>query len=227
MRRLLFCAIFLLFSSLTCFPQQREIPQFNIIAGYSYLSAPSLNLAMHGFNGDVAHNVRPWLSVGFDFSTLTGNSTLLPASLNSATQAKLATMLPPGVPVSAVAVPYSASICTYQGGTQLNLRKFRRVTFFARPGLGLLHAKLQTNPSISAMPIVRALMRSKLSAADNAVFYGFGGGISWDISPHFGVRTSVDFARYNFFTDVLNGPRNSVRISVTSRFGFGRNILRK
>ena len=69
MRRLFFCFLaFVLVTSLTCFSQQTDIAQFNVVAGYSYLSTPSLNLAQRGFNGDVAINVRPWMSFGFDSS---------------------------------------------------------------------------------------------------------------------------------------------------------------
>jgi hypothetical protein len=228
MRRLTFCILaFLLFTTLTCLSQQTEITQFSIVAGPSYLATPSVNLAQRGFNGDFAQNVRPWLSLGFDFSALTGHSTLLPSYLNSATQTKLAHMLPPGIPASAVTVPFNSSTFTYEMGPQLNYRRLRHVTFFVRPALGLLHAKIQAKPKPTAAPIVGALLGGKLSAADNAMFYGFGGGTTWEITPHFGLRVSADFARFNFFPDTLNGTRNSVRVSVTSKFGFGKNILRK
>jgi hypothetical protein len=228
MRRLLFGVLtFLLLSTLISFSQQTEITQFSVISGYSYLATPSLNLAQRGFNGDIAQNVRPWLSVGFDFSSFTGSSTLLPSYLNSATQTKLAHILPPGFPPSAVAVPYMSSTFTYQIGPQFNYRRLRQVTFFVRPALGLLHAKIQTALSPAAAPIVGALLDGKLSSADNAVFYGFGGGATWEIDPHFGLRVSADMARFNFFPDVLNGSRNTVRLTVAAKFGFGRNILRR
>lgn len=226
MRRLLtYLLPFLLLATLTGFSQQAEITQYSIVAGYSYLATPSLNLASRGFNGDIAQNVRPWMSVGFDFSCFTGHSTLLPSYLNSATQMKLAQMLPPGVPVSAMAVPYSSSIFTYQLGPQFNYRRLSKVTLFMRPALGLLHAKIQTNPSPAATPIVTQLLDGKLSSADNALFYGFGGGATWEINPHFGLRFTADFARFNMFPDTLSGARNSVRVSVTTKFGFGKNIM--
>jgi hypothetical protein len=57
------------------------------------------------------------------------------------------------------------------------------------------------------------------------VFYGFGGGATWEINPHFGLRATVDLARFNFFPNMLNGSRNGVRLSVMPKFGFGKNIL--
>lgn len=228
MRRWFFCILaLLLLSTPTCFSQQTDIRQFVVFGGYSYLHTPSLNLAQRGFNTDVGTNVRPWLSFGLDFSYFTGSSTLLPSYLNSATQARLAQLLPPGVPPSAVAVPYSSSTYEFQLGPQFNYRRLRKVTLFVRPALGLLHAKIQTNPSTAATPLVKVLLAGKLSAADDAPFYGFGGGATWEIHPNFGLRATVDFVHYNFFSNTLNGGRNSLRLSVGPKFSFGRNILEK
>jgi hypothetical protein len=232
MRRLSFCVLaFVLLTSLTCFSQQRDIRQFNIIAGYSYLATPSINLAQRGFNGDLATNLRPWLSFGFDFSMFSGGSTLLPKYLNAATQAQLGALPRPYLAAVANGVPYTSATYTYQLGPQLNYRHFRKVTLFVRPALGLLHAKIQTHPeqlsSPYATPVVAGLLKGKLSEADTSVFYGFGGGATWEISPHFGLRATIDLARYNFFAQQLNGARNSVRFSVTPKVGFGRNIMSK
>lgn len=120
MRHFCFCFLALLLLSPLTFSQQAEITQFSLISGYSYLSTPSLNLAQRGYNGDIAINARPWLSLGFDFSAFSGGSTLLPTYLNPATQAKLARMVPPGTPASLLAVPYTSSTYTYQAGPQFN-----------------------------------------------------------------------------------------------------------
>lgn len=222
-----FCLCFLAFLLLTplTFSQQTEITQFSLITGYSYLHTPSLNLAQRGFNGDIAINARSWLSLGFDFSAFSGGSTLLPNYLNSATQARLAQMVPPGTPASLLAIPYSSSTYTYQAGPQFNYRRLKKVTLFVRPALGLLHAKIQTNPSPMATPLVSQLMKGKLSNADNTVFYGFGGGATWEVHPNFGLRVTADLARFNFFPDVLNGSRNGLRLTLATKFGFGKNIV--
>jgi hypothetical protein len=230
MRRSSLCLLaLLLFSAVTCFAQQSEIPQFAIVTGYSYLHTPSLNLAQRGFNGDIAVNYRPWMSLGFDFSAFNGGSTLLPSYLNSTTQQQLGTalrVLPPGVAASAALVPYTSSTYTYQIGPQFNYRRFEHLTLFVRPALGLLHAKIQTtatNPITKQL--VSTLLNGKLSSADNTVFYGFGGGGTWEVTPNFGLRATADLARFNFFPDVLNGSRNGLRLTVATKFSFGRNIM--
>ncbi len=228
MRHFFLCILAcVLLTPLTCFAQQEEITQFAVVTGYSYLHTPSLNLAQRGFNGDIAVNYRPWMSLGFDFSTFTGGSTLLPSYLNSATQQQLGTVLHTyGIPPSAALVPYTSSTYTYQAGPQFNYRRFKHLTLFIRPALGLLHAKIQTtatNPVTNLL--VSNLLKGKLSSADNTVFYGFGGGGTWEISPHFGLRVTADLARFNFFPDTLNGSRNGVRLTVATKFGFGKNIV--
>ena len=236
MRRFLFCFLaFILATTLTGYAQQTDIAQYSVVAGYSYLSTPSLNLAQRGFNGDFATNVRPWVSMGFDFSTFSGNTTLIPSYLNSATHAKLVGALAPfPAPVQAAlgaalnaGVPTSTSTYTYQMGPQFNYRRFKHVTLFVRPALGLLHMKIQTHPTATVTPLVRGLLGGKLSDADTSVFYGFGGGATWEITRNFGLRFTADLARTNFFGQTLTGARNAVRLSVTGKYGFGKNILRK
>ncbi len=231
MRRLTLCVLaFLLVSTLTCFSQQEVITKYSIVAGYSYLDTPSLNLSQRGFNGDLATNVYPWLSLGFDFSVFTGYSTLLPSYLNPATQQQLAQALAKmGLPPNAISgVPYTSSTYTYQIGPQFNYRRLSKVTLFVRPALGLLHAKIQTYPQGAiATRLVGGLMGANLSSADNALFYGFGGGATWEINPHFGLRATADLARFDFFPTLLNGSRNGVRLSIMPKFGFGKNIVNK
>ena len=231
MRRSFFCvlALFLLLTALTCFSQQTDVRQFSAFGAYSYLSTPSLNLTQRGFDGDFGVNVRSWLTLGGDFSYNNGHTSLLPNDLNSATQAKLAPYLPLfhqlGIPL---AVPYNATTYTYEAGPQFNYRRFKKVTLFARPALGALHASITAKPDNPYIQkIVTGLLGSNPSQSDTVVFYGFGGGMTWEITPNFGIRVAADLAHYNMFSNILNGGRNSVRVVVGTKYSFGKNILRK
>jgi hypothetical protein len=230
MRRSFFCvlALFLLLTTLAAFSQQTDIRQFSTFTAFSYLSTPSLNLVQRGFDTDFGVNVRSWLTLGGDFSYASGSTSLLPSSLNSATQAKLAPFLPLLPPGYVLAVPYNSSTYTYEAGPQFNYRKLRKVTFFARPALGALHANFTAKPNdkITAA-IVNGLLNGKTSSSDTVLFYGFGGGVTWEITPNFGLRVATDFVHYDFFSNILNGGRNSVRVVVGTKFSFGKNILRK
>jgi len=235
MKRSLFLvlALFLLSSTLTCFSQQTDIRQFAAFGAFTYLATPSLNLTQRGFDGDFGYNVRPWLTFGFDFGYYTGHSSLFANDLNAATQEAilelLGTLPPPQraavAALLAAGVPYNISTQTYEAGPQFNYRKLKKVTFFARPALGALHSSFSVNNALY-QPIVIGLL-GRASKSDTVVFYGFGGGMTWEINPHFGLRVAADFAHYDFFASVLNGGRNSVRVSVGPKFGFGKNIVQK
>ncbi len=231
MRRLFVCVLasFLLLTALTCFSQQTNVPQFAAFGAFSYLSTPSLNLVQRGFDGDFGYNWKSWLSLGFDFSVQNGHSTLLPKHLNAATQAKLAPYLPLfqelGIPL---AIPYNSTTYTYEAGPQFNYRRLKHVTFFARPALGAFHSNFAAKPNNPYIQqVVNGLLNGKTSTSDTVVFYGFGGGITWEITPQFGLRVASDFVHYDFFSNYLNGGHNSVRVVVGTKFSFGKNILGK
>ena len=234
MRRLAFCilALFVVSNASTCFSQQTDIRQFVAFGAYTYLSTRSLNLVQRGFDGDVGYNARPWLTFGFDFGYYDGHNTIFPNELSPAGLGLLGQLLPPGGHFPAgFGLPFNINTLTYEAGPQLNYRHLKHVTLFVRPALGALHvtAKLQKT-FLAENPMLGAAVCELLSGCsknDTVPFYGFGGGMTWEITPHFALRVASDFAHYDFFSSLLNGGRNSVRVSVGPRFGFGKNILEK
>ncbi len=231
MRRSFVCvfAVFLLLSALPGFAQQTTILQYSTYVAFSYLSTPSLNLVQRGLDADFGVNMRSWLTLGGDFSYQNGHSTLLPNNLNAATQAKLAPFVPIfqqlGIPI---AVPFDGTVYTYEAGPQFNYRKLKKFTLFVRPALGALHATVEAKPNNPYIAqIVSGLLNGKTSSSDTVVFYGFGGGITWEATPHFGIRVASDFVHYNFFSNILDGGRNSVRVTVGTKFNFGKNIVKQ
>ena len=231
MRRsaLLLLLLFLFLSIGTCFSQQEYVSRYSAFGAFSYLSTPSLNSAQRGFDGDFGVNLRSWLTLGDDFSYGSGSTTLLPNQLNAATRAKLAPYVPlfvaKGIPL---AVPYNSTTYTYEAGPQFNYRGLKHFTLFARPALGALHATITAKPSNPYIAnIVTGLVGSSMSSSDTVVFYGFGGGITWEATPHFGIRVATDFVHYDMFSNILNGGRNTVRVVVGTKVSWGRNILGK
>ncbi len=229
MRHRILCGLtlFVLLMALNCFSQQEDVPRYVGYGGFSYYSTPSLNLTQRGFDGDFGVNVRSWLSLGGDFSYGAGNTTLLPTSLNGATQAKLAPYVPLfqklGIPL---AVPYNASIYTYEVGPQFNYRRMKKFTLFVRPALGALHATIEAKPNNPYIAqLVSGLLGGKTSQSDTVLFYGFGGGISYEATRNFGIRSTVDFVHYNMFSDLLDGGRNTMRFTVGTKYSWGKNIL--
>jgi hypothetical protein len=224
----LFLLLLLSLSVVTCLAQKQEdVARYSAFGAFSYLSTPSLNLAQRGFDGDFGVNVRSWLTFGGDFSYQNGHSTLLPNNLNSATQAKLVPYVPVfqqlGIPI---AVPYNGSVYTYEAGPQFNYRGLKKFTLFVRPALGALHATVDAKPNNPYIAqIVSGLLNGNTSSSDTVVFYGFGGGITWEANRNFGLRVATDFVHYNFFSNILDGGRNSVRVVVGTKVSWGKNIL--
>ncbi|MGA2371746.1 MAG: hypothetical protein ACLPPV_07810 [Candidatus Korobacteraceae bacterium] len=228
--------VFVLLTAPTCFSQQTEVLRYSAFGAFSYLSTPSLNLTQRGFDGDFGVNINSWLTLGGDFSYNSGHSSLYPNKLSSTAQAQLAPILPLLPPGFVVAVPYNSSTYTYEAGPQFNYRHFKKVTLFARPALGALHASFAAKPDNCTQPelecseiltkIVTSLVGPSLGKSDTVVFYGFGGGATWEITPNFGLRIASDFVHYNYFSGLLDGGRNSVRVVVGTKFSFGKNIIK-
>lgn len=226
--------LLVVFTSLSCLSQQTYVNRFDAYTGYSFLSTPSLNLFQNGFNGEFGWNARTWVALGFDFSVFSGSNTIVPSMLSTTVQqqvgAELAALaaeglLPPGYTVR---VPTNSTIYTYSGGPQFNYRHFKPVTLFIRPALGALHESASLKPTDPiTIALVQGLVGPSMHASDTVVFYGFGGGLDFNLSRHFGVRTAADFVHYNVFSNLLNGGRNSVRFSIGPTFRFGGNILSK
>jgi hypothetical protein len=236
-RSLIFLTAFVVFSTLSCFSQQDYIARYSVFTAFSYLSTPSLNLTQRGFDGDFGVNLRPWLTLGGDFSYNQGSSSILPGYLSSSAQAKLAPIIPLLPKGFALAVPYSTTTYTYEAGPQFNYRKSTKFTYFARPALGALHSTFNGQPGACQQPqlqcqailtkILTGLVGPSMSKSDTVVFWGFGGGMTWEATHNFGLRIAADYVRYNFFSDLLNGNRGSVRVTVGTKFNFGKNIVHK
>ena len=229
MRRsiLLHLLLFLFLSVVTCLAQQEYVSRYSAFGAFSYLGTPSLNSVQRGFDGDFGVNLRSWLTLGGDFSYGSGSTTLLPNQLNAATQAKLAPYVPlfvaKGIPL---AVPYNSTTYTYEAGPQFNYRGLKHFTLFARPALGALHSTITAKPGNPYIAnIVTGLVGSSMSSSDTVLFYGFGGGITWEATPHFGIRVATDFVHYDMFSNILNGGRNTVRVVVGTKVSWGKNIL--
>jgi len=142
-------------------------------------------------------------------------------------------LLPPGF---VLATPYDATTYTYEAGPQFNYRRLKKFTLFARPALGALHENFTAKPARCQQPelhcaailtkVVTGLVGPSLSKSDTVVFYGFGGGITWEATHNVGIRVATDFVHYNFFSNLLDGGRNSVRVTVGTKFSFGPNIVK-
>lgn len=230
MKRALLCLLVLVL----CIPaiaQQKDINRVGFFTGYSYINTPSLGLSQHGFNGSAGINLNRWAEFGGDFSVLNGSTPL------GVSQTKLGPILAnSGLPSSIVTalagakIPIEATTYTYQIGGQINIRRWEKITPFIRPVLGAMHETVNVNltQTLAALPptvaplVAQALaatgLKSKVS--DTVPMYGVGGGVDFNVSKHFGLRVSIDYAHTKMFESMLE-PQNTVRISVGPTWKFG------
>lgn len=201
--------------------QQNYVARYDAFAGYSYLATSNMNLAQRGRNAEFGVNVNRWLAIGGDYSIFNGHSTLVPADLTDALQSQLGALVPPGTPVS---VPYEAVTQTFSAGPQVNIRRWRPVTFFVRPALGILHEKVTAKPQNALSTAIVAALVPAGKKSDTVLFYGVGGGLDLNVSKHVAIRMAADFVHTNLFDGFLREGRNSVRMSVGPTLRWGRNV---
>jgi opacity protein-like surface antigen len=97
----------------------QETPKVDIFVGYSFLQAnPGVrgvdSFHLHGGNGSIAYNAKPWVSVVADFGGY--NQGFVPSSRNSGT------------------------LATYLFGPRVSYRHFGRFTPFGQVLIGAAHA---------------------------------------------------------------------------------------
>ena len=221
MRKAIALAIFFCASSFAL-AQQEYVGRYDGFAGFSYLASPKLNLAERGFNGEFGINWNRWLAIGGDYSIFTGHSALRPQDLKPALQAQLAPLLP--LLGANPNVPFDSTTYTFTAGPQLNFRQLKWVTFFVRPAIGGMHETATLKPVGPVQGLLVARLAPGGKKSDLAPFYGVGGGLDLNASKHVAVRVGVDVVHVTLFSNLLDGGRNSVRVSVGPSFRFGHNV---
>jgi hypothetical protein len=211
--------------------QQDYIGHYDVYTGYMYLRSPLINLGESGFHTQIGTNPSKWYSLGFDFSTGTGDTTLVPNMLKSSVQQQIGAGLAPYVAAGLIPATYSPSVPmhsrseTYAMGPQLNYRRFKKLTLFVHPDIGAIHETATPHANAAdpiAMGLVQTLVPSGVKT-DWVPFYGFGGGVDINASNHVGLKITADFVHDHLFSDLLNS-RNSVRFSIGPVFHVGRNL---
>lgn len=230
----LILAAFLLLPASQAFGQQTYIGQFDVYAGYAYLNSPHISLAENGVQLQFGYRLRPWVTLGFDFSDETGNTTLTPNLLTTALQqqlgAELAGLIAEGAVPSTytLAVPLHSQTQTYAAGPQFSYHGLARATLFIRPAVGIIHEIGTPHPN-PADPIATGIVEQLVPSGqktDSVIFYGFGGGVDLNITKHVALRIQADFVHDHLFSDLLESGRNTVRFGIGPAFQFGHNVVK-
>jgi hypothetical protein len=212
--------------------QQDYVGRYDIYAGYAYLNSPHISLAESGFQTQAGVRVRTWITLGFDFSAETGNTTLTPALLTPALQqqlgAQLQQLIAGGVVPSnyALIVPIHSSTQTYAGGPQFSYHGFSRATLFIRPSVGIIHEIATPHPGDPIATGIAEQLAPSGRKTDSVIFYGFGGGVDLNISRHVAIRVQADFVHDHLFSDLLQDSRNTLRFGIGPALQFGGNVVK-
>jgi len=226
MRRLIFC-ILLCFIGLPLSAQQTDINRYTLFTGFDYMISPARNLTERGFEADFGVTVRPWLGLGVDFGAL-GSDVLSGAGTISGSETVYASALTAAgafgaPPPSAIHVPFQSTTYTFAAGPQFYFRRFEKVTFFARPGLGGIHEKASINFPPQLAPLFQLLQvpLPNSKQTDTELFFGLGGGFDLNVSRKVGLRVAADWVNTHLFSNLLAGRQNYVRFSIGPTFRWG------
>ncbi len=224
-----FLSILLLSSN--AFAQPAYVGRWDAFAGYAYLNSPKISLPEHGGQAQIGYRWKKWVSIGFDFTAVSGSLTLTPDLLPTDLQARLgaqlaqlaaAGKLPPGY---ALVVPSDSKTQTFALGPQVAYRHWKAVTLFARPGWGAIHEIATPRPKD---PIATAIVKQLAPSGkkqDWTPFIGVGGGVDLNFSKYWSFRIQADLVRDHLFDDLLKDARNTLRFSIGPAFQWGKNIM--
>ena len=220
------------FSAAISVAQQSYVGRWDVYGGFANIERPRINLSAQGFNFQAGFRPETWITIGFDYTVAEGSTTLQAGMLINSLEASIAQQLqaleaaglvPAGFMLR---VPTNFRTQTFQFGPDFPFRHFAAVTFFVRPNLGAIQAVATPHP---ADPIAAAIVDQVTPSGkkrDWTYFYGFGGGVEFNVTRHFALRFQADFAHDQIFNDILK-PANSVRFSVGPALQWGKNVAMK
>jgi hypothetical protein len=210
------------FAAVCCSAQERYIGRYDVVAGFSDISAPFVNnLNQTGINVKAGMENNRWLASGFDYSWQTGTGPLTTSLLTPALQQKLGATLPPGYVVS---IPTDVTIQTITAGQQLIFRHYGRSAYFIHPVLVALRVKATPHPGDPIASAIIAQLVPSGTKVDWTGGYGVGGGTELKVSKHLGLNMNSDLAWCHPMNDLLGKGGWIYRFSVDPAFHFGKNI---
>jgi hypothetical protein len=223
MRYLLFCVL----ATILCLPaaaQQTDVNRYTLYTGFDSMISPARSLTEYGFDVDFGVTVKPWLALGGDFSAI-GNGIIRGAGTIKGTETVYAPIVSAaGGDPSAILVPFKSTTYTFAAGPQFYLRKWQKITLFARPGLGGIHesADLTFPAGLGGLLTELQLPIPSAHQTDTTWFVGVGGGCDFNVSRRVGLRVSVDWINTHLFSNLLTDRQNYIRFTIGPTFRWGQ-----
>lgn len=229
MKRALFCVL-AMFVCLPALAQQTDINRYTLYTGFDYLISPARNLTQRGFDVDFGVTAKPWLGLGGDFSasgnaiisgggTINGSETVYAPTLTAAHAENPLVPLP-----NMITVPFKSTTYTFAAGPQFYIRKWKKITFLARPGLGGIHesADLTFPPGLGGLFELLNIPPPKSNQSNLTWFVGLGGGFDLNLSRHVGLRFTADWINTHLFSNLLTDRQNYARFTIGPTWRWGQ-----
>ena len=224
--RFVFCAFVIRIFSLAALAQQIDINHYTLFTGFDYMISPARNLTERGFETDFGVTVKPWLALGADFGvmgdgiisgagTINGSETVYAPPINGSG------LIPGGA--NSINVAFTSTTYTFAAGPQFYLRKWEKITLFARPGFGGIHEKADIAFPPALVPLFTLLQVPVPNShqSDTQIFFGLGGGFDVNVSKGVGMRFAADWVNTHLFSNLLAQRQNYVRFSFGPTFRWG------
>jgi hypothetical protein len=222
MKYLLFCVL-ALFVSLPAVAQQTDINRFTLYTGFDSMISPARSLTEYGFDLDFGVTLKPWVALGADFGAfgngiMSGTGTIKGSETVYAPEVSAA-----GGDPSTILVPFRSRTYTFAAGPQFYLRKWQKITLFARPGLGGIHETADLTFPAGLGGLLTELQLPIPSSRQTATtwFVGVGGGCDFNLSRRVGLRVSVDWINTHLFSNLLTDRQNYARFTIGPTFRWG------
>jgi len=229
MKPALLCVV-AMFLCLPAAAQQTDINRYTLYTGFDYLISPARNLTQRGFDVDFGVTVKPWLGLGGDFSA-SGNSIISGGGTINGSETVYAPKLiaahaqDPLIPLpNMIYVPFKSTTYTFAVGPQIYIRKWKKITLLARPGLGGIHesANLTFPPGLGGLFELLNIPIPNSHQTDTTWFFGLGGGFDLNLSRHVGFRFTADWINTHLFSDLLSNRQNYARFTIGPTWRWGQ-----
>ena len=224
--RFVFCSFVILTFCLPASAQQIDINHYTLFTGFDYMISPARNLTERGFETDFGVTVKPWLALGADFGAMgdgiiSGAGTINGGETVYAPVIDGSGLIPGGA--NSISVAFRSTTYTFAAGPQFYLRRWDKITLFARPGFGGIHerADIAFPPALVPLFTLLQVPLPNSHQSDTQVFFGLGGGFDVKVSKGLGMRFAADWVNTHLFSNLLAQRQNYIRFSCGPTFRWG------
>jgi hypothetical protein len=214
---------------------QPYVGQFLVYTGFMFLNSPAISLMEPGIHFQLGMRWSRHISVGLDYSRGNGDTTIPLSLATTALQNEVNPLIASAKQIGIIPQNYQAGLPIHSttqsitGGPEFPWRRWSRIIPYIRPSCGFILEDANVRFA-DADFLTKALVKSIVPSGmktDTAFYYGFGGGVAFMVTKHFGLVVQADFVHDHLFADLLQNGRNTVRFSVGPGYQFGHNVTRK